>query len=156
MPNFIVRMLREDEIDEALRLVKVVFDEFEATDYSSEGIGEFNRFIEYDSIIRDVRRKFLKFFGSFDNKNLVGVLAVRENRHISLLFVNKKYHRRGVAKGLVNEVIKYCIKENMSLENITVNSSTFAVDSYKAMGFKQMSTEQVVNGIRFVPMKYYI
>lgn len=42
--------LQKDDLKNALDLVWEVFEEFEAPDYSIEGIDEFRKFISYDSI----------------------------------------------------------------------------------------------------------
>ncbi|WP_460645598.1 GNAT family N-acetyltransferase [Lacrimispora brassicae] len=37
---------------------------------------------------------------------------------------------------------------------MTVNSSPYAVEIYHKLGFVDTDTEQLVNGIRFIPMEY--
>ena len=39
-------------------------------------------------------------------------------------------------------------------QEFTVNSSPYAVEVYRHLGFEEMDQEQTVNGIRFIPMKY--
>ena len=40
------------------------------------------------------------------------------------------------------------------IQEFTVNSSPYAVEIYRHLGFEVMDQEQTVNGIRFTPMKY--
>ena len=48
------------------------------------------------------------------------------------------------------------LNENPSLEALTLNSSPYGLPFYTAIGFKPLSEEQEINGIRLTPMKYMI
>lgn len=98
----------------------------------------------------------LYFYGCFVNDMIVGMIAVKDFVHISLLFVDKQYHKQGIARKLFNAVLKLCMEKNSSLDAITVNSSPYAVEVYHKFGFSDVSSEQVVDGIGFVPMKLKI
>jgi GNAT superfamily N-acetyltransferase len=133
-------------------LTWAVFDEFESPDYAEEGIREFKEFIEYDSVMQRCEKGEMSFWGCFDGAALVGITATRDTNHISLLFVKKEYHRRGIARGLFNAVKKNCERENIKI--ITVNSSPYAKEAYRRMGFEGASEEKIKNGIRYIPMVY--
>jgi len=64
------------------------------------------------------------------------------------LFVDDRYHKNGIAKNLVSLSIK-----RAKVTDIGVNSSPYAVDIYKKMGFEQLDEEQEREGIRSIPMK---
>lgn len=147
--------LQKNHIRDALELVWTVFQEFEAPDYSKEGIEEFKNFIEYPSVIEKVNKGELCFWGCMDNGILTGVIASKGINHICLLFVKKEYHRRGIAKSLFQVVVKEC-RSKGDLSSITVNSSPYAVQVYNRLGFNAADQEQLVNGIRFTPMLYLL
>ena len=65
-----IRQLEPFEIDEAITLIWEVFLQFEAPDYSDEGIQSFKDFIENDEIL-----KTLEFFGAYEQDELKGVIA---------------------------------------------------------------------------------
>jgi ribosomal protein S18 acetylase RimI-like enzyme len=92
--------LQKSDISNALDLVWNVFQEFEAPDYSKQGIEEFRKFISYSSIIDKFDKGELYFWGCIDNDDLRGVITTRGINHICMLFVNKEYHRRGIARRL--------------------------------------------------------
>lgn len=46
----VIRELIENQLHEALALVWNIFTEFEAPEYSQEGIDEFRNFIDYSSV----------------------------------------------------------------------------------------------------------
>ena len=137
----------------ALQLVWDVFEEFEAYQYSAEGVREFQNYIEYSSIKRLLDNSEMMMWGCFHNDKIVGMIATRHANHITLLFVDKQHHRQGIAHTLYQEFIDYCSK-NDNCSEISVNSSLYAVEVYEKLGFVTTDTEQQKNGIRFVPMKH--
>lgn len=140
-----IRQLEPFEIDEAITLIWEVFLQFEAPDYSDEGIQSFKDFIENDEIL-----KTLEFFGAYEQDELKGVIATSENRkHICCFFVKAKYHRQGIGRTLWEYVL------NHSERNVlTVNSSPYAVPVYRKLGFVETDTEQLADGMRYTPMKF--
>jgi ribosomal protein S18 acetylase RimI-like enzyme len=87
-----------------------------------------------------------------EGSRYVGMLSVREKKHISLLCVDEKYHRHGVASALLTFVKRYAIEEE-GVDRLTVNSSPYAVEFYHKKGFKNLQGETVADGIRFTPME---
>jgi len=76
------------------------------------------------------------------------VLATRGNSHIALFFVEPCYQRQGVGRALFTVAKEACVCDTM-----TVNSSPYAVEIYRRLGFHALSEEQLADGIRFTPMK---
>jgi GNAT superfamily N-acetyltransferase len=153
--NFSIRSIGAPAIEEsgALSLVWRVFLEFEAPEYSDRGIREFQSFIEPEAVKQRLLKNELFCWGCFDKENIVGVAAARPPCHIALLFVDKAYHRRGIARALFDTVIDF-YKRTTDCREITVNSSPYAAEAYHKLGFTDTDTEQEVNGIRFIPMKH--
>lgn len=135
--------LSKNDLEPALELAWEVFLEFEAPDYSQEGIDEFRHFL-LDKKALDK----LRFFGVCQGTSLLGILAMRQT-HISLLFVKREFHRKGIAKLLFQAVLK-----QIKSDTITVNSSPYAVEIYQKLGFHPVGPEQTTNGIRYTPMVY--
>ena len=147
-----IRPLTTREAAPAMELVLRVFSEFEAPDYSEEGIAEFKMFIELPLITGKIESGTLRLWGAFENKRMVGVIAIKPPLHITLLFVDKHYHRRGIARRLYETVIN---DETVVLGHtrVTVNSSPYAVEIYRRLGFEPTDAEQTISGIRFTPME---
>lgn len=143
--------LPEHKLKEALDLVWLVFFEFEAPVYDKKGVDSFREFIQPEQIAQRIASKEMKFWVDIEQNEIVGVIAVRGDSHISLLFVQKEYQRRGIAKKLIQALITHCVNENQ-VKHITVNASPYAVNIYAHMGFVARSGEQTVDGIRFTPM----
>lgn len=84
----IKRLLQSEKMN-AMKLVWSVFLEFEAPDYTVEGINTFRDFINNEDAI-----KGLEVYGAYEKGNLIVVIATRnEGNHIALFFVHGKYHR---------------------------------------------------------------
>lgn len=65
----------DNQITNAIDLIWQTFLQFEAPDYSEEGVKSFQNFIENKEII-----KTLEFWGAYDEEELKGVIATNENR----------------------------------------------------------------------------
>ena len=147
--NYQIKKIEMEKLQEALSLVWKVFLKFEAPDYAPEGVEEFKRFIEYDAIKEKLEKSELLMLGCFSDEALLGVIAFRNPCHISMLFVDEKHHKKGIARRLFNEMLEHY---NGKCDTVTVNSSPYAVEIYKKFGFVETDAEQTVNGIRFIPM----
>ncbi|WP_085022872.1 GNAT family N-acetyltransferase [Anaerovibrio sp. JC8] len=140
MMGLSIKRLDRYELKSALKLVWEVFLEYEAPDYTQEGIDEFFKSIHDENYLTT-----LTAYGAFLDECLIGVIATRNSgKHIALFFVEGKYHHQGVGKQLF---------ETVRTNKMTVNSSPYAVPIYKRLGFFPVNSEQVVNGLRFTPME---
>lgn len=101
--------LKIEDLKEALSLVLKTFMEFEAPDYSEEGVEEFKKFIEYDKIKTSFLDKKLSIWVSKNNNKITGVIA-GSAVHINLLFVDKDYHKQGIARGCLTKFLNFLKK----------------------------------------------
>ncbi|MDH6366671.1 MULTISPECIES: GNAT family N-acetyltransferase [unclassified Breznakia] len=133
------------QIPNAIDLIWETFLQFEGPDYSKEGIQWFKDYIDNKEIMTSV-----EFWGAYNQDELQGVIATRNNRkHICFFFVKAKYHKQGIGRKLWEY-----IRDESKSEVITVNASPYAISIYHKLGFVDVADEQVTNGIRFTPMKY--
>lgn len=72
----------------------------------------------------------MNFCACFDQQKLIGIIALRESCHSSLLFVKKEYHSKGIAKELFNKIKTEIMEKNSNTKCITVNSSPFVIQIY--------------------------
>ncbi|MDY3909585.1 MAG: GNAT family N-acetyltransferase [Eubacterium sp.] len=144
------------KLREALDLVWEVFEKYEAPVYEEMGIKTFRHFIEYGNMVEKVNQGEMIFWGCYLNNYLVGVIALRTGQHISLLFVREKFHRLGVARRLVRVAVSHLVNQEPEIRAVTVNSSPFAVEFYKKIGFVPLGPERTEDGIRFTSMRMSI
>lgn len=138
-----IRKVLNEEMKDALNLVWRVFLEYEAPDYTDEGIKEFKKSIDDVNWVNA-----REFYGAFIEEKLVGVIATKDATHIALFFVDGKFPGQGIGRKLYNKII-----ELNNQEFFTVNSSPYAHEIYKHLGFMDTDIEQCINGLRFYPMK---
>ena len=142
----VIRKIGENETKEALELVLRVFMQYEAPDYSDEGVETFKR----TAIYNEEYISGIAIYGAYENDKMVGVIATRNNgSHIALFFVDGQHHRKGIGKMLFQTVL-----DQSTAEEITVNSSPYAKEVYHHLGFKDTAPEQITEGIRYIPMLY--
>lgn len=138
-----IRKVLNEEMKDALNLVWRVFLEYEAPDYTEKGIKEFKKSIDDVNWVNA-----REFYGAFIEEKLVGVIATKDATHIALFFVDGKFQGQGIGKKLYNK-----ITELNNQRIFTVNSSPYAHEIYKHLGFVDTDTEQCINVLRFYPMK---
>lgn len=80
--------------------------------------------------------------------DLAGYIAIRPPTHLFHLFVDARWHRRGVGRALWEAAL---VTAGTSAY-FTVNSSPYAVPAYEALGFRCDGPLQTRNGVQFQPM----
>jgi len=98
------------------------------------------------------RFKDLNIFVAKYNNEIIGVLEIRNNDHISLFFVKKDFHKQGVGKILFEKYLE-TIEKNPEIKTIIVNSSIYAEKIYEKLGFVKINEIQEKNGIKYIPME---
>lgn len=141
----IIRKITKEEITDALPMVWRVFNAYEAVNYPPSGEQAFFNAIHNEGFLSQ-----LSAYGAFDGDKLIGLIASRsEGSHIALFFVDGAYHRKGIGRMLWNTFLADSDKQN-----ITVNSSLYAVGIYEKLGFIKTAEAQTDSGIQFVPMVF--
>lgn len=138
-----VRRLNAAELTPALELAWQVFCQFEAPAYGPEGTAEFRAILDDEEQIRK-----LDFYGAFAGEELLGVLAMRPPRHVSLFFVRADCHRQGVGRSLFDTM-----RRKYGRPDFTVNAAPYALEFYRHLGFAPTAPEQITRGIRYTPMQ---
>ncbi len=156
-----VRGIRDEEFVVATNLAWKVFQRFEAAEYPEEGVRNFYSFLTDDILYKMFRIGEYRMFGCFEEKEaggagtMVGMSSLRDGNHISLLFVEERCHRQGIASALLKEMKRY-LAEEAGEKTVTVNSSPYAVGFYHKRGFRDTAPQTLQNGILFTPMECII
>lgn len=152
-PSFSINPLTTADLASAIQLIKRCFHEFVAGEYSEQGVEEFERYV--DAMPERLGKEHFALLVRAGG-DVVGLLEMRNMKHVSLLFVAREYHGRGIARLLWEEGLRCCLETNPGLQEIDVNSSRYAVEVYKRLGFEVRGEYQTVQGIGFVPMVYRV
>ncbi|MGN0818082.1 MAG: GNAT family N-acetyltransferase, partial [Candidatus Coproplasma sp.] len=150
-----IRRVKAAEVDGAIFLAFKTFLEFEAPDYGEEGVKTFRRdLVENADFKKNCLNGTNKIWGAFDGEKIVGVIGMRGRSHVTMVFVDKNYHRRGIATAIFKRMIEDIRAQDPDIKKITVNSAPYGKPFYMNAGFKATDTEQFLNGIRYTPMEY--
>ena len=83
---------------------------------------------------------------------IVGFIALRDNKHVFHMFVDKAHHRQGIAAALWRCALAAAFEAGNPGE-FTVNASNYALPVYAKMGFVPTAEMQCKNGIYYNPMQ---
>ena len=150
--SYTVRPLKRKEWDIAMQLAWDTFLVYEAPEYAPEGVKQFHDFVKGDELKSMFELGQYYAWGAYDEKNvIVGIIGIRKQWHISLLFVEPRLHHQGIASLLLKQVFKEAA--DAGITEMTVFSSPYAVEFYHKLGFTDTDKEKTADGIRFTPMK---
>lgn len=141
----------ENGISAAFKLAETVFMQFEAPEYSEQGVESFLSFLWGSSVKEMLENGSYVVWGCYSGAELVGMMAMRDSEHISLAFVMGDFHRQGIGRMLYAEAKRHALSHGK--RSITVNASPYGVPFYRAVGFKETDMELIADGIRYTPMK---
>ena len=144
----------KQEWDDAMKLAWDTFLIYEAPDYSVRGVHNFRNFVRDPLLKKMFTYGEYIAIGAFSDRRMVGIIGVRNTNHISLLFVDRDYHRNGIASSLIGRYVRDAKKKGITY--VTVNSSPYAVDFYHKIGFINITDEVEKDGIKFTPMRLEI
>jgi predicted GNAT family N-acyltransferase len=154
MEEIVIENLRKEEIMEFSKLTDEVFDEFVGMDYSDEGKKTFKEYIKEQAIIERINKN--EFFTAKYKNKIIGIMEIRNKDHISLFFVLKEFHGKGIGRKLFAYYIKIIKQNDIGIKSITVNSSFYGEKVYKALGFIKTQEAQEKDGIKYIPMEYKV
>ncbi len=151
MLDVTIRDMRHGEADEVSGLVMHSFAEFIAPDYNEEGRANFTAFAQPQKL---AERHLSDHFTLVAERGaeIVGMIQVQQPSHLLMLFVDKRFHRSGVARRLLAASINKIRSEQPEVGLLTVYSSPFAVDIYARLGFTVAGAEDRTGGVFAVPM----
>lgn len=81
--------------NELSNFIKIVFDSSVANFYTEQGNSEFYKYITPEAIESHLKNDHWILKAEIDKK-LVGIIEIRSNHHLSMLFVDPKYQRQGI------------------------------------------------------------
>jgi GNAT superfamily N-acetyltransferase len=151
LDHIIVRDMRADEAGQVSRFIAKVFDEFVAPDLLPGGAEEFMKYASPQAMAERVENRNLCLLAE-KGGDVLAVLCIRRQSHVSLFFVEPELHGQGLGKRMLNTAMARLKQARPDLGRITVNSSLFAEKVYERLGFEKTDEEQCKGGIRYIPM----
>lgn len=153
--SYQIRSAYRDEWEDAMTLAWRTFLKFEADVYTPEGVRNFENFITDSTLHRMFVMGAYQMFVALDGKKIVGMITLRSNAHISLLFVDEKYHKQGIGRALIQYLANYLLTE-VQVSRVTVNASPYGVGFYHKLGFRDLRPQEQKDGIIYTPMEFVL
>ena len=149
--SWIIRPMQPGEETQVFRLVERVFNEFVAPTYSEAGVAEFFRYAQVEELAQRSQTNHFVLLAVVE-RNPVGMIEVRDNRHVSMLFVDRSFQRQGICRALLQQAIDKCRRHHPDLNQISLHAAPNSVPIYERLGFRPEYSGQVIDGMRFIPM----
>ena len=150
--GFTFRKMHHGEERDVCHLIHRSFEHSVATACTKRGQRNFKKYADPEEIARRVRTDHFVLL-ALSGGDIVGMIEMRNHRHVSLLFVDPEFQGRGVGGELFEKAVESCRSTYPALAVVTVNSSPNALRAYERMGFTVTGREQNINGVRSVPME---
>lgn len=155
METTLISQATIQDIDQIIYFIRTIYDVAVAPGYSQQGNAEFYKYLDSKAMQERLENNHWILKAS-DQTDLSGVIEIRDNNHLSMLFVKTDKQRQGIGKQLLSAALEVIKKNSPNQKTLTVHSSPNSVTAYERMGFESSSKEQTVNGIRFTTMQMQI
>lgn len=155
MPGVVVRRAMEAEASTASELVHASFKALAARDWESKA----QEFFLADSLREGMARKINSAAyaaGAFAVERMVGFILMPAPSLLGMLFVHPQWLRQGVATTLWESARAHVEAEFPAVKTVELNSTPFAVEFYRAIGFVPISTEFRRDGARATRMACWL
>ena len=146
-----IRKIRSDEWDDMISLVWRTFLKFEAPQFEEEGIRSFMEFISDERLKKLFEIGEYPIFAAYADQRMAGTISLRNDCHVSLLFVAEAFQKKGIGRLLVNRAEEY-VRNDTQKNCLTVNAAPYATEFYHRVGFEDTQPQQHQDGIIFTPM----
>jgi GNAT superfamily N-acetyltransferase len=150
--GIVYRQMRPGEEAAVSELMVRSFDEFIGAGYPRSGVRDFLAYVSTQSIRERLRRQHT-ILVAVDGVRIVGVVDIGDYRHIDLLFVEKAYHGKGIARELVQRCVELALEARPTLKELTADTSASGQRAYESMGFEPVGPEMVEHGRHFRRMR---
>lgn len=147
-----VRWAKENEWAPAMQMIWRTFLKYEGSDYTQEGIKNFFDFITDDELYVAFLRGEYQMMVALDGGEVIGAGSIRNRNHLSLLFVDENYHRRGVGSAILTTLCDY-LKREAGERYMSLKAAPYAINFYRKLGFRIVRPEEEYSGIRVTAME---
>ena len=148
-----IRFATEADIPSALDLAWRMFVKFDSPDYGVEHTERMREAIEDRLRDLSIYTKRLIVVALVDDK-VVGMIETYGTNRISLLFVDSKYQRKGIATALMSKIASEL--KMRGYDKIVLNSSPHGLPFYKHFGFVVVEEEKNPDTPWKTPMSYIL
>lgn len=143
-----IRKLKYEDLEAASDVLWKSFYQAEKNNHTMKGMERFRDLVSPVSLSMNTFDEKTELFGYFQNDALVGVGAIKEKKHILLLYVLKEKQGFGIGKKLLE-----FLEEKCTSDIITLNASDMAISFYEKFGYVKIGERRVEENLIFTPME---
>lgn len=144
-------MIREIEYEELKAASEILWKSFyhaEKNNHSMEGMERFRDLTDPVSLSMNTFDGNIVLYGYFENDLLLAVGALKEKKHVLMLYVLPEHQNRGIGKRLLQFMESECFETCISL-----NASDCAISFYEHNGYQVCGRRSIDEGLISTPMK---
>lgn len=149
--SYEIRWAHDNEWTPAMKMIWRTFLEYDGKDYTQEGIRSFFEFITDDDLYVSFLKGKYQMMVALADGEVIGAGSIRSRNHLSLLFVDGAYHRRGIGSAIMGRLFDYLERE-AGERYMSLKAAPYAVDFYRKLGFTTVRPEEEYSGIRVTSM----
>lgn len=149
--SYEIRWAHENEWAPAMKMIWRTFLEYDGKDYTEEGIRNFFDFITDDDLYVSFLQGNYQMMVALSGGEVIGAGSIRSRNHLSLLFVDGAYHRRGIGSAIMTRLCDY-LQQEAGERYISLKAAPYAVGFYRKLGFTTVRPEEEISGIRVTSM----
>lgn len=148
-----IRKYRKTDVWDAATLISNTFATFNKSEGTREAVQRYIDGYNPNNNLGFIKEGFERtpfFYVALDSESLVGLVRGRENRVVNL-FVNGKYHRRGIGTKLMRRIETELRRKGV--REIKTRASLYAVPFYQSLGYTKTTGIRNFLGLKIQPMK---
>ena len=150
MSGITIREASENDLSRIENICLQAFMLSIAPNVTDEGIAHFRSIASVEQL--DSRRKNGSILLVCEQQHVIcGVIELRNQAHLAMLFVDPVYQKKGVGRALVSEILSY-----VSASILTVKASLPSVPAYRKYGFECDGPAEESSGLPYQKMIRYV
>lgn len=142
-----IRQLEEKDLMTVSALCINAFAVAVAPNLSPEGVETFNNIASVDSFLYRMNQDNTILVYE-ENERVIGVVELKEGRHVAMLFVSPECQKMGVGRQLFSAILPF-----ITAETLTVSASLNSVPAYLKYGFTCAGDPDEKSGLVYQPME---
>ncbi|BFM51322.1 GNAT family N-acetyltransferase [Marinomonas sp. THO17] len=142
-----IRKIEESDVEAVSAICMASFSESVASSLSEEGISTFSKIAASDAFLQRTREDNLILVSESGGK-ILGIVELKEGRHIAMLFVSPEFQKKGIGRELLLSALSFA-----RVDIVTVRASLSSVPAYIKYGFECKGEVGEAAGLVYQPME---
>lgn len=143
----IIRKMEEKDLEAVSEICMDSFLQSVAGSLSDEGVTTFSNIAARGAFLDRMNGDNLMLVAESE-KNIEGVIELKEGRHVAMLFIRPERQKSGIGRKLLSSALNHA-----RVETVTVSASLSSVTAYEKYGFECSGEVGESAGLVYQPME---